>query len=762
MGNRKGVALIITLLVAMVLFIAIITISSSLSVSSKRVTTDQKNALEAQYAAESGLSLAAAKVPSIGKEITSILEKDDALKMPSDTNWDDVVKEYVQYFCGEGVRLNPPDNTKHTICVADSSKIVWDSGKEPYKVLVDFVDREAYPTNPCTGDTYNPRKYWSERFGLHTTSNTVRSGDADSTYTVTFGYVPQEALADTDNSVHLIFKAEATSTGQVKKGSEPLAVRKVKQEFTGKLEIILRPPSFARYMSFTNYQRTPSGKRVYFFDQTYFDGPVHTNEHFNFIGKPWFGDEVTSAGCLREDRRKEHCVESYPGFYYWDSDIRKSVLTPAPPDSVPPYAEPIYTKPPKWNADYIPLPKGGDAQKRAAMEGGLYIEDKWDDVGDYNVNNIVLSIGKEGGKEYQYIQVWGKRMDERIEIPGKCVKNSSGGGGGGGGSEEEGPAVEIMPELPARIFAQLGAPWSLPRLAGKSAQYVQELRDIAGERCPPGEHWRPPYYKKVGHTEVHNYRVDANGVMEELVEGAWVVYRENFNGVIYSGWFDLTGAGNEGQPDGGSAMETNDPRFKVDSRSECPYTYTEWDGQGYCIEPSIAKFTQLTIAGHQIQITRDITYEERPCASSPEVDEDGTVKPAVCDNLDAENILGVYADTGSIVIWSKAPPNMYLDAVLMSGKKSVYYSKWNKSVPRGELNLTGGIIQNYYGRFGQLNPDLTIKNGYGRKFTYDRRMHDSGLTPPYFPTFDKGTWKGEAEFEGTGGGNGFWMPVEGN
>ncbi len=98
----------------------------------------------------------------------------------------------------------------------------------------------------------------------------------------------------------------------------------------------------------------------------------------------------------------------------------------------------------------------------------------------------------------------------------------------------------------------------------------------------------------------------------------------------------------------------------------------------------------------------------------------------------------------------------------MAGKKRVYYRRWKSGHPMGDLHLTGGIIQNWYGRFGRLNPDLSVRSGYGRKFTYDPRLRDGTLTPPYFPTFGKGRWIGTASFKGTGGGSGFWTPVEGN
>jgi len=127
-------------------------------------------------------------------------------------------------------------------------------------------------------------------------------------------------------------------------------------------------------------------------------------------------------------------------------------------------------------------------------------------------------------------------------------------------------------------------------------------------------------------------------------------------------------------------------------------------------------------------------------------------------------VLGVYSDRGAIVIKGNAPYNLHIDGVLMSASRSVYYQRWNSGPPKGYLHLTGGLIQNWYGRFGKLKPDLTIRNGYGRKFTYDPRMRNNGLVPPFFPTFDgELPWGSTAEFAGPAGGSGsgFWKPVEG-
>lgn len=775
MAQIKGIALIVTMLIAIILIITLIGISSSLSISGKRVTTKQKIALEAQYAAESGLSLAAANVMAIGREVVGIINQNKALVLPETTDWARTITPYVQSFCGRGVSLLPPDGTKHKICVTNLGLVSWLSGNEPYRFLVDFVAPDFYPIDPDTGRKHDPQKYWSQRIGFHKVNRTIKPGTEKNIYTVSHGFVPMEVWAFEDNSIHFIFKAAATSVGKVVRDGHNLAVRKVKQEFAEKLEIILSPPSFSRYMSFTNYQRaglSPQSNRVYFYNGTYFDGPVHTNEHFNFINKPWFGDDVTSAGCIREDAQKENCLAKIPAFYYWNSSQRISVRAPAPPDSRPPYAEPIYTKSPIWDDEYIPLPKAGDAQKRAAKDSGLYIEDNWSRIGDFDVRDVVLSIGQEGSNKYQYIQVWGLRLTNITQRYGYCARNNTDGGGGDGAPspEDNGPDVNYKPNpiilaAFATINETLPAYWLvvLPRWA----KQVGALLRGQAHNCPDGYHWVPlvpPVSVKRGTWEVQSYRIDQDGRMEKLESGTWVQYRDYFNGVIYSGKFNLRAAGNRGLPSASSPKGAHNPRHEVASRASCRYTHTTWKGKHYCIEPSIASFSQITVAGQKIGIPRDITYEDRPCKEVSARKTSGSVKSAVCDNLEAKNILGIYADEYDIKITKEAPPSMFIDAVLMSGKRSVFYHYWDNSKrgSRGYLHLTGGIIQNWYGRFGRLNPNLTIRSGYGRKFTYDRRMRDGGLTPPFFPTFERGRWRGSARFKSSGGGSGFWTPVEGN
>lgn len=54
----------------------------------------------------------------------------------------------------------------------------------------------------------------------------------------------------------------------------------------GEYRFLLTNGSFARYALFTNRHRTRSNSSVWFTSNTLFDGPVHTNERFNFSFNP--------------------------------------------------------------------------------------------------------------------------------------------------------------------------------------------------------------------------------------------------------------------------------------------------------------------------------------------------------------------------------------------------------------------------------------------------------------------------------------------
>ncbi len=804
MKKTNGIALVVTLMIALLLFLAVITISSSMSLSGKRVTSNQKVSIEAQYAAESGLALAATQLQARGQEAADFINNVSDFKLPAGTKFL-TIKGDIENFCGKkltGVIPTPG----HVICTADLDNLDWsDPSKAPFTILTDLnhIDSSKYPPG------VTPYQYWRDHLGPQSENRTLKANGAVNTeYTVQYGFVPDRAEMLFDGAVRLYWKAMPTvSVGKLVKNTTDVGVRKIQQSFAGRLYFDLTPPSFARYMMFTNYQRAGKGAndpRVYFFGGTLFNGPVHTNDKFNFTGNPWFGDEVTSTGCEKEVLKNNNpigCKEAHPGYYYWDTNNKTNVKITPPINPIPPaHAEPVFTKTPKWDENYIALPTSSENHYKAAKTGGIFIEDLDQDIGDIkhphqvDIRAVTLSFDVVAGKKYQFVQVHGGRSNGTRTVDGHCVKKG-GGGGGGHTDPDPGNGPPVQRPVPERdLLASAPNPGSqlvsgtidsALRLASAllfSPAYADDddeppKTESACKADPTRWRWVDSYVTTKREYFYYSFRIDESGTVEiNRNDGnGWVHYRDNFNGVIYVGRdggggkgktsnFVLQGAGIAPPTTQVAHWKANSPRKWVHDPTSCQHTVTQEDGHYKCIEPSIADFSQLTVVGNKITLNRDIIYEDRPCTSAPERQPDGGVAEANCPNTSATNVLGVYSDRGSIMISQSAPKNLHIDGVLMSAKERVYYEHWNQKDPKGYLHLTGGIIQNWYGRFGRLDGSLNLRNGYGRKFVYDIRMKN-GLTPPLFPKFDGSLpWNTSATYEEpTGGsGTGFWKPVKGN
>lgn len=218
------------------------------------------------------------------------------------------------------------------------------------------------------------------------------------------------------------------------------------------------------------------------------------------------------------------------------------------------------------------------------------------------------------------------------------------------------------------------------------------------------------------------YRYDASGNMYEWSSGSWSLQEEDFNGVIYvNGLIErFTGPGR--------------------TSSNSPAT----------ARPAVASFAQMTLAAQgQIRITGDLKYEDQPCTGVPTRNPDGSVTRATCDNVAAENVLGVYTQSGDVLIGNNnststapgewysnlnAPNDVHIHGVLMSSEGRVTVEDYDEGPSnRGDVHLMGGIIEYYYGAFGTFNAESNTQlTGFGRKFTYDQRM-SLGVSPPYFP-----------------------------
>lgn len=105
----------------------------------------------------------------------------------------------------------------------------------------------------------------------------------------------------------------------------------------GKFTISVRRDNFAKYALFTSHHGAPSGTTVWFTENTNFTGPVHTNTHFSFANNPsgHFTEIVT---------QHEKKAEFYHSPKLLDAD------------SYPPYDVPIFDKGFQRGYDEIVLP----------------------------------------------------------------------------------------------------------------------------------------------------------------------------------------------------------------------------------------------------------------------------------------------------------------------------------------------------------------------------------------------------------------------
>lgn len=404
----------------------------------------------------------------------------------------------------------------------------------------------------------------------------------------------------------------------------------------GEYDFTVGRPSFAKYALFTNVHELPNnGGNVWFTDNTLFDGPVHTNQYFRFYHKPWFGGEVTSAGCSNPAATSCNGNPTRIGADFYGQGF---VNDPGPSPS---FTNRYGTQAPEltagvdWSSAYVQLPQQSNDQANAAQTAGLYVN-----------NNL------------QSLTMW--------------AADASG----------------------APLTKDASGNWS----PAASYQYIQTCTSTRSSSCI-----------------VYRYGSD-NVLYQQKNNGTWSVAQTDFNGVIYAN---------------GSIQQFTGP-------SRTPPSSTDPADA----PPALASFAQVTVASEgTTRITGDLSYEDQPCTGELHRDTSGQVVQPSCTNLNAQNVLGVYAQSGNVLIGNangnssyNAPQNVRIDGVLMSATGTVSVENYAYGSARGSVHLLGGVIEYNYGAFGTFNPNTGLDvSGYSRKFSYDQRMA-KGLAPPHFPT----------------------------
>ena len=197
------------------------------------------------------------------------------------------------------------------------------------------------------------------------------------------------------------------------------------------------------------------------------------------------------------------------------------------------------------------------------------------------------------------------------------------------------------------------------------------------------------------------YRIDSSKKLEKQnsATNAWEAQPQPFNGVIYA-----EGAINS--LSGPARLGAGTP-----SISQAP--------------PALASFMKMTLAAQgNVTINSDLTLADQPCAA-PACTAEGKPSPA--------DVLGIYTQTGDITI-AKSAPDLNIQGMLLSSQGQVAVQDYDQGAPMGNINLVGGLVENWYGAFGtHASNSNTPQSGYGRQFTYDQRFTDPYFTPPFFP-----------------------------
>ena len=468
--------------------------------------------------------------------------------------------------------------------------------------------------------------------------------------------------------------------------------------------------SFARYGYFSNFETAEDGGLIYFTDETMIDGPVHTNERFALAYDPWFGGEVTSAGCTAPDTAGQLCRGAISGgatfygqrvctrYYYGyclaysgtassfvkDEDMRPNSQRPSYANTTPIFSDGV-----AWDAAYIPMPANSNIQKLAAQGK----DDKNNDLGTIGLSISgsletleLRTVGADGatptknsaGKwtpaaTYQIIKACTSSSCDIYRV------------------DSQGVMMQCTPNVATATTITPGT--SLPIVTNPNNSQVSEAQCFSSK-------WNPN-----------------SGYPQGNARNPWksvTTTAKPFNGVVY-----VNGAVN---------------RYKGPTRTNLADENTA--------APAVAAFSQLTVAAESdVRITGDLRYERPPYKGSPTRNANRTVTGAEVDDL-ANNvgILGTFSAGGSLRVGSgnssvdlNAPDNVNVHAILMSGKGKVEVENYNSGVARGKFKLLGGLIQNRRGAFGTFSGYGGSGTGFDRVYTYDKRMLN-GLAPPYFPT----------------------------
>lgn len=723
-GNIKqqGASLLLVVLVTMAISAGLIIVTSTLALSARRTTTEQKSTLPAQLAAESGLSYAKAKLDAANQLLstTGIPEKTTKsslytalgnicptpvslpLNKPTTTAITIPTTNIVtsgNLVCELNGELTPEKAELFNILVSGSGGQILTAGKN---VLATDKSREAYQALGIANTDQARAHFFSDVFSYetpHTISNAI----------VKSGLQPL-ALVETKNEnmgekKYRLFMRVAPVETRGKVGNSTRILSVAGNETIHSLDIYFEvekigkpsdpgvPDSFAGYGLFVNDANVDQYGRGGFYDhRSRFSGPFHSNTNMKLSFNPiretrsfetlTIDGALTSASCTRVitgPDGQDKCDR--PNDKLWMAD----------------YGNDIYTAKTADFKDLGTITKNGERIRRfglpsnssrprvnRGLERVINVVDRGDKTIAPRFNSSFVSLPINANNQ------------RNMAVDGGILLNN--------------------PEL-----VQLGI--------DKRAN-LQKIEITVKENG---------YNKKI------SLGFDKDKNMKILINGQWKPAVKDPTSL--AGWREKNAA-DTGRIEKFNGMLYADNNIKSLS-GPLRNSPTSFKADG---EPAIASFAQLTItAENDITVSGDLKTEI-PCRSV-----NACTKKNLKDEYEVKNMLGIYAAKGDILLpyngsfsqsvvpasgsgsRLQAPRNLELDAFVMSARKTIkpIYSV-NNTFPNllyyakdyGDFTVFGGTVKN--------KEDIVKTNDSGWLENYQFDGRGVGMSPPGFPTTKKG------------------------
>ncbi|MFC4452597.1 DUF4900 domain-containing protein [Deinococcus sonorensis] len=676
--KTEGATLVLTVLMVLLLMAAVIVVTSQLTIAARRNSSDQESTVRVQYAAESGVSRAQARLNAL----SLLLSKD--MQPPASTGTTEI-QNYVSQLCTgttvtlptTGVICGIDASTASDSTISAASNLLGTVGPDArYGLFTAYLSDAQMAARGYTVNSTNTKAaFFKSLFSDAGVSlnGSLTSAANDSIATSVKAKLLGVVRDATDQYRIFVQVPDVTSTGSASTG----ASRQLKVDVTEPVYTLrVGRGSFAEFALFTNHHFSDptaetNNSRIVFTANTKFSGPVHSNQNVTFQGNAYFGGDFTSAGCpanqIRTGTNGDYCNSGANAGAYFGSST--TLTTPAQMDSagngstrndpVVNGVTPDLRGTPDWSHDFISLPVNSNNQLSASQNGGLYIPGTTSNL-SFAVNSS-LSLGGVTGKA-------------------QLITYTAGG-----------TTTQLAFGANNRMYIFSGGSWQ-PAAQVPCVPLVQ-----TGTTAPcatSGGGW---------------------AVSTAAAQGI-------FNGVIYaqSGVSNLNGPARTTASDPTTAppavadfaqmtlASSGDIHITSDLKYEDPPCTGTSALDPQCTNKSARNILGLYSAGGDVQI--DSKYY---CTTS------GVVQ---CSSSGTYGTRTTYA-----------PPNVTIQAVMMAtgttGKVWVNgYGAGPANNSLGSVNLLGGIIENYYGAFG-----VTNGTGFGRNYIYDTRTSD-GIAPPAFPT----------------------------